>query len=408
MTRFVLILLTLLVSCPSFAALPVPPGLEPHVEFWLKIYTQYTTRQGLIHDARYIDKVYEVLDFSAPEYRRLSSSELTRRAKAKWKKLLYSVHTKQNAPEKMDAEERRLFELYNNVDEPNKFLAAAHRKRLRFQLGQSDRFRQGIVHSGKYISRMEEIFEAEGLPVELTRLPFVESSFNIQARSKVGASGIWQFMPSTGKLFLRIDGAIDERNDPIRATEAAAKLMKLNHGSLGNWPLAVTAYNHGRKSLMRAVRKLGSSNLEDLVLNFKYRTFGFASSNFYACLLAAIQAYENRSRYFGTVVPDSPPNAYEVLLPEPVAIPELVRFFKLNLADLKTLNPGVHAEVFRGEMLFPALATLRLPYDPTTTNLKPDALKRVFLAGFEQIPPVYKTKVAPRLSSGKASHRVQN
>ena len=101
-----------------------------------------------------------------------------------------------------------------------------------------EKFEQAIKRSGRYLPLMESIFAREyNLPVELTRLPFVESSFNIRARSKVGASGIWQFMRSTGKLFLKINDGVDERNDPIRATEAAAKLLKMNFGSLKSWPL---------------------------------------------------------------------------------------------------------------------------------------------------------------------------
>ena len=110
------------------------------------------------------------------------------------------------------------------VAEPNKYLNAAHYRRLRSQLGQKDRFLEGYIASGRYLPTMEKIFAAEGLPWELTRLPFVESSFNLAARSKVGASGIWQFMRSTGRLYLKIRGELDERNDPIRATEAVIDL----------------------------------------------------------------------------------------------------------------------------------------------------------------------------------------
>jgi membrane-bound lytic murein transglycosylase D len=110
-------------------------------------------------------------------------------------------------------------------------LNAAHRKRLRFQLGQKDRFLDGLYQSGRFLSFMEDIFKKEGMPLELTRLPFVESSFNIRARSKVGASGIWQFMRSTARLFIKLSPAIDERNDPLRATEAAARLLRYNFES---------------------------------------------------------------------------------------------------------------------------------------------------------------------------------
>ena len=94
------------------------------------------------------------------------------------------------------------WKLFDGVDEKNKFTEAARRGRLRYQAGQRDQFTRGIMQSGRYLRQMEEIFKEEGLPIELTRLPFVESSFNLSAKSKVGASGIWQFMRIDRKILL--------------------------------------------------------------------------------------------------------------------------------------------------------------------------------------------------------------
>ena len=88
-------------------------------------------------------------------------------------------------------------------------------------------------------------------------------------------------MRSTGRLFLKINDAVDERNDPIRATEAAAKLLKGNYESLRTWPLAVTAYNHGRKGMMRAVRKVGSEELEDVVDDYRSALFRLREQQFF-------------------------------------------------------------------------------------------------------------------------------
>ena len=89
------------------------------------------------------------------------------------------------------------------------------------------------------------MLKRHGVPEEIAALPHVESSFNPEAYSKVGAAGLWQFMPSTAKRFMRVDGIVDERLDPYSATEAAANLMLYNYRLLGSWPLTVTAYNHG-------------------------------------------------------------------------------------------------------------------------------------------------------------------
>lgn len=363
----------------------VPPALRKNVNFWVAIYTRYYTHQGLIHDAKYVDVVYDVIDLSGPG----SGRHLV--AKKRWRDVLLSLHRKQVNhlywPEGLTEDERKVAKLFENIDEPNKFLAAAHRKRLRFQSGHRDHFVEGYRQSGRYLQLMEEIFRKERMPVELTRLPFVESSFNLKARSKVGASGIWQFMRSTGKLFIQVNDAVDERNDPIRATEAAAKLLRLNYESLGTWPLAVTAYNHGRKGMMRAVRKVGSEDLTDLLRDYRSRSFGFASSNFFAGLLASIEAEKNAEKYFGPVQRVPVLKDIGVALPDYVALKDLCQFLKLDARVLKELNPALSDAVIEGKLLVPAGYKLRLPPDST---LGPDAQTRLFLAGYAQIPEVFK------------------
>ena len=374
-----------------FAPLPKDSQLRKNVDFWINIYTQYDTHQGLVHDAKYIDHIYEVVDLGDTSGR--ISSRMEKAAKHKWRDILLSVHHKEKTPEKMNTDEKRVYDLFADVNEPNKFLAAAHRKRLRFQLGQKDRFKEGLFHSGRYLPAMEEIFRSHDLPVELTRLPFVESSFNVRARSKVGASGIWQFMRSTGKLFLKVNDTVDERNDPVLATEAAAKLLSLNFNSLSNWPLAVTAYNHGRKGMMRAVRKVGSDELEDVVSGYRARTFGFASSNFFTELLASIEVERNVEKYFGKMERDKPRDFVEVPLPDPIRFRDLVQYLKLDPADFRDLNPGLSENVYEGRRMIPAGYRLRISRDG---GIDKDAQVRVFLTGYEQIPALYKKKHVKR------------
>lgn len=394
----------------------VDDRLRKNVNFWVRIYTEYTSRQGLVHDAKYIDKVYEVVELGR-------RGGHTGQLKKKWKSVLLSLHKKTRGgkeapsdPVALSDEEKRVYQMYLDIQEPNKFLNAAHRKRLRFQLGQRDHFLDGLKQSGRYLPRMEEIFAKEGMPTELTRLPFVESSFNTRARSKVGASGIWQFMRSTAKLFMRVNEAVDERNDPIRATEAAARLLRLNFESLRNWPLAVTAYNHGRKGMMRAVRRVGSEELEQLVTEYRSRSFGFASSNFFTELLAAIEVEKNAERYFGKIDRDSPPPSAEVLIPDYIALTELTTFLKLDHAQIKVLNPGLTDAVYRGERLVPAGYRLRLPIDRSDLSDEKARERRVadFFAGYEQIPGVYKQRVqsttrgAKLARSGRAKRRLSS
>jgi membrane-bound lytic murein transglycosylase D len=368
----------------------VPDRLRKNVDFWISIYTQYGSNQGLIHDAKYIDLTYEVLNLKDGK----AGEHQIKTEKRRWKDVLMSLHHKTRSPEAMahmdlTDDEKKVFVLFNNVNEPNKFLNAAHRKRLRFQLGQKDHFLDSLKKSGRYLPLMEEVFRQQGLPIELTRLPLIESSFNLRARSKVGASGIWQFMRSTGKLFLKINDSVDERNDPVRATEAAAKLLKGNYDSLRTWPLAVTAYNHGRKGMMRAVARVGSDELDDVVEDYHSRTFGFASSNYFCELLAAVELEKNSDKYFGKIVRDQPLQYFEVQLSHYIDIRELASFLKLDMDAVSELNPGLTDATLSGRRMLPMGYKLRLPLQ---AGQKPDSAAKIFLAGWDQIPAMYKLK----------------
>jgi membrane-bound lytic murein transglycosylase D len=364
--------------------------LRKNVDFWVSIYTQYDTHQGLIHDSKYIDRIYEVTPAGNAAI-----------AKRKWRAVLLSLHRKRKNPERWSEEEKKvalLFEGAPDAKDPIRFLKAAHFKRLRFQLGQKDRFLEGLQQSGRYLPLMEEIFKKEGLPIELTRLPFVESSFNLKAHSKSGASGIWQFMRTTGRRFLRVSATVDERNDPLRATEAAAKLLKRDYELLGTWPLTVTAYNHGSTGILRAVRKVGSSDLEEVVQDYRSRSFGFASGNFFAEFLAAVEVERNAEKYFGKIERAKLLEGLEVALPAGIEFRELCGFLKLNPQALRELNPALSHKILRGRSYLPAGLLLRLPLDP---SLGREAQARVFLAGFEQIPAIYKQKAQKRVKYAK-------
>ncbi|MBI3543979.1 MAG: lytic transglycosylase domain-containing protein [Deltaproteobacteria bacterium] len=371
---------------PPLAALPTIDGmLKRRIDFWVSIYTQYSTQEGVIHDAKYPEIVLEKLDFRADhEDYRTHPHEKEKRMQKKledvkdfYRDLLLSIHKKQQDLVPLNDAEKRVYELYKDIKEPNKFYNAAHNKRIRFQLGQRDRFLQGYFYSGRYLAMMEKVFKERGIPVEITRLPFVESSFNLKARSKVGASGIWQFMRSTGKFYLKINDTIDERNDPIRATEAAASLLRLNMDSLGSWPLAITAYNHGRKGLMRAVRKVGSDNLEDIIDNYRSRSFGFASTNFFCEFMAAVEVERNAEKYFGKAERDKPIEFAEFVMNDYVSAIDLSTYTRVPMDTLMELNPGLTDTVYQGKRLIPAGYVLRIPVE----------LRDKFLARYNEIPP---------------------
>ena len=348
----------------------IPDGLKPRVQFWIDVYTKYSTDQGVLHDSEHVSVVYESIDFNSI----MNDETLTEKQKRKARKKLVETKKKEisdrlkrlsqvTEPSSLIGEDLRYWNMFSQIDEPNKFIKALHKKRLRFQLGQSDRFLQGIYYSGQYLPMMEKIFREQGLPIELTRLPFVESSFNVKARSRVGASGVWQFMRYTGKRFMRINYAVDERNDPIRATEAAARLFKINYSMLGQWPLAITGYNHGPAGVQRVVRKFNTDDIVELV-DERYGRFGFASANFYACFLAALHVEQNADKYFTDKLEwGAPPTEREIRLSVPVNKKVLLKWYSGNKEKAQEANRHLTHSFWSGYATVGKKDFIRVPAD---------------------------------------------
>ena len=209
--------------------------------------------------------------------------------------------------------------------------------------------RRSLERAGRWRAHIHAEFEALGVPVEIAALPHVESSYNPDARSHVGASGIWQFTRSTGRRFMRVDHVVDERNDPFAASRAAAQLLAYNYSLTGNWPMAITAYNHGLGGVRRAMAEYGDDALVDILRNYDGRTFGFASRNFYVAFLAALQVDREAQRYFPGVRPE-PAVHYDVAeLPAYVAADRLVAATGLSGDELARHNPALQSIVWQGK-----------------------------------------------------------
>ncbi len=349
----------------SATAFDVPKKLEARVNFWKDVYTRYTTDQGLLHDSQLVSVIYEKVDFKRETSRRERKHFLEARKKDIRERLLKldkfdTEFQKTQVIPKLEGEDLRIWTLFNEITEPHRFKKATERKRLRFQLGQRDRFIQGIYYSGRYLPEMERVFKEAGMPRELTRLPFVESSFNVKARSRVGASGVWQFMRYTGRKFLRIHYAVDERNDPIRATEAAARLFRLNFEMLSKWSLAITGYNHGPVGVQRMIRKFETDDITDLVDERRGR-FGFASANFFSCFLAALEVEKQATKYFGPVYWDAPMDAREIKLTRSVSHKVLEKWFGGDVEKAKELNPHLARVFWLGYAQLGAKDFVRVP-----------------------------------------------
>lgn len=274
------------VSSASGSDFPTPEGLEVKVEFWEKIFSVYSTNEYVIHDNEYLDIIYEVVDFrSTPRISEAKKRDIIEKTKNKYIVILNKIGRLKDQPHKLTKEELAVYKKFGGADGWRRFKNAAGR--LRAQGGISDRFSAGYDRSKRYMDRFRGIFRKHGLPEELAYLPHVESSFDVRAYSSCGAAGIWQFTRSTGKIYLTISGRVDQRLDPYLSADAAARLLKENYKALGEWPLAVTAYNHGAYGMMKAVRTVGSSNIVHIIARYKGESFGFASKNFYAEFLAA-------------------------------------------------------------------------------------------------------------------------
>lgn len=345
----------------------VPEELRTRVEFWKKIYSEYTSFQAVLHDYEQPEIIYGVVDLSEfMNDRRLSYRQQMKKISKYLKvekeiiqKKLKALDSLDGRPLEIPLELFPLFKKFESVKEERKFKKAA--SRIRAQIGQRDRIVKGFLYGGRYFNRMMEIFEQKGLPKELTRLPLVESAFNLSARSKVGASGIWQFMRSTGKKFLRIDKSIDERNDPLSATRAAAELLRQNYDALKTWPLAITAYNHGREGMARAVRTLATQDLAEIIRRYKARTFGFASSNFYSEFLAILELEREYRTHFGKLMVDSPLRAEEIEIGKESRFQELADACRMPVRELAVFNPALTDWVLTGRGRVPKGYALKVP-----------------------------------------------
>lgn len=275
----------------------IPSLIFNQTKFWFRVYTEFSSDKKIIHDSLHPHIIYDVFDISeimalparATWLNTVKAQKAVSKRVAEIRVKLKKMARKSKA--EMDEEELAWLAQFEEIKGDQKKIIRTASQSLRVQTGQKDFFENGLSISGRYIEGMEAIFKKKNLPVELTRLPFVESSFVIGATSKVGAAGIWQFMPGIGRLFMTVNDQIDERRNPWKATEAAAKLLKENHMILHkNWGLALTAYNHGPAGVKRAMQALGTRDIAKIVKTYRSRNFDFASANFYTCFLAAVHA----------------------------------------------------------------------------------------------------------------------
>lgn len=338
--------------------LPRPPEIEPDIRFWTRVYTEVDTDGGFIHDDQYLDVVYRTMGFDEDASQRSRRNEINAAIES-IRGTLRTLATGKR--DNLSQEEQRILSLWPD-GVGNQMLASAV-DRLRFQLGQSNRFRAGLIRSGRWKPYIRDVLRQEGVPMELIALPHVESSFDPTAYSRAGAAGMWQFTRSTGLRYMRIDHIVDDRRDPFFSTVAAARLLRDNYEVLQNWALAITAYNHGQSGMRNAVRSTGTDRIEVILREYKGRLFGFASRNFYVAFLAAVDVDANAEEYFGPLNPDPEADTLVVNVPDYVTVSTLTDAFDISHDALRNWNPALTAAVWSEEKFIPRGFRLRVPAD---------------------------------------------
>jgi len=344
------------VVCAADDIFYTPDILKGNVAFWKKIYTEVSLTEGLLHDRDYPMVIYRKVSIGRSEGRQRES--LIKTAKADIQLML--EHISSQPESSWTAEEKNIAAMFEKHAGGREALTAAA-ERIRFQQGQKERFYEGLYRSGMYIDTIRSILAQYDVPQELAWLPHVESSFNHHAYSRVGAAGLWQFMRSTGKLYLKIDYDIDERLDPIASTYAAAKLLSHNYRELQAWPIAITAYNHGLNGMKRAVAATGSRDIAVIIQRHESPSFKFASKNFYGCFLAVCDIAREPSKYFSEVKYAPPVRCTDMVLSHNLQPAVLARSVGIDETVLAALNPAIRPVVFRQQKHIPQGTRIHLP-----------------------------------------------
>ena len=271
---------------------PRPTAIQPNVDFWINVFTKYSENDFIIVDRDNVQRVYHVF--------RLPGDGQPTRTDIDWAnnylKIKYGdmLNRLASGREPANDEEREIAAMFKG-EPPSAYAVAA--QNLRVQEGLREKFHEGLLRSRYYTPSMERIFRNAGLPPELVTLASVESGFYGGSRSSAGAVGIWQFTRDTGKHYMKITRYHDDRLIPERETVAAAKLLRSNYDTLGDWPLAITAYNYGTGGVARAAGIYGG-DYSEMVQHYQGPHFGFAVKNYYAEFLAALQVHRDEDKYF--------------------------------------------------------------------------------------------------------------
>jgi membrane-bound lytic murein transglycosylase D len=362
---FLGVITSLWLASPALAVAPEftkPEAIAPNVAFWKRVYAVWNVDDIVFHDKDDLSLVYRVIH--APPRGGKDAQGRTRKqvvaaAQAETAAALRALHKKNP---KSDAGlvgvERDIFTALHALERSDKF---AHADGLRAQNGMLERFLDGYRKSGRYERFIHQEMQRNGLPKELIGIAFVESLFHTGARSKVGAAGIWQFMSYTGREYMHLNDVVDERWDPMIATESAARYLKQAKKELGTWPLAITSYNYGRGGMRELARNAGSEDFGKILAVTKAKRFGFAARNYYASFLAVLELLEEAGDRFTGVEKHDPWQYDVVLAPFALYARQVVATGLVDAGTLDGLNPALTQASLGNKVALPEGLPFRVP-----------------------------------------------
>jgi membrane-bound lytic murein transglycosylase D len=196
----------------------------------------------------------------------------------------------------------------------------------------------GMSRGARFLPMIQDVFRAEGLPLDLAYVPLVESAFKPNAVSRASAKGMWQFMRGTAlENGLKHDWYIDERADPEKATRAAAKYLKTLHGMFGDWHLALASYNGGPGRVQSAMKRSKKDDFWELSASTRY--LPRETRDYVPLILAAVIVASNPAQYGMNITPYEPPPFETVMLPKATDLRRVAEWAGVPVQDLQDLNP---------------------------------------------------------------------
>lgn len=292
----------------------IPKELYPNVKFWFNIYTKYDSKVAVIHDTDNLSIIYSAIDTS-----NVTNKLLNRHTRYSLVKKYRKQHLSYYKDALSKLSKGRCSEIYcKKVIESlslakikiprnrrkRKSLFLMYKNNIRIQTGQKDKIKKGLQNINHYATPIGRIFDAHQAPKELLAIALLESSFNVNAKSKVNATGPWQFMNYIGKHFMNIDRYQDQRKNAFLSTSAALHLLKQNKQILKHWDLAINAYNSGTKNILKGIRylkkkkKIKSPRVHHIVRLYNSPSYKFAGKNFYSEFLALAHIIAYRQKIY--------------------------------------------------------------------------------------------------------------